>query len=203
MSSPPSAAGRRVFLALALPAELRAALADSLRAELGSVAGLRLTPAANLHLTLCFLGRVEAPLEDALRSALAPAIAREPELQLELGSAGAFPRRGRERVLWIGVQEEPHPETLAQGRLAGLASAVREAALEAGWRAESQADKPWQAHVTVGRVGERARSGSGLDGFYSARYAGSWRARSVELVESQLTPDGARYRTLESFPLGT
>ena len=51
---------RLVFIAYALPGETACAIATWARAELGEASELRFVPAANLHITLIFCGRLPA-----------------------------------------------------------------------------------------------------------------------------------------------
>ncbi len=191
---------RRLFVALVLGDELGARVAAAVGRALGVDAGgardtgLRLYAGADLHLTLFFLGAVSAQfeaqlvewLEVGLEGASAPAV--------RLTSGGAFPRPGRERILWIGL-DEPRP-----GSLAELEARVRAACTGAGFAAD---ERPWRAHVTVGRVRRRRDGGypTVSPAFFELDLREDWKPTAVALVES-LAGGGARaYRVLTSFPL--
>ena len=87
----------RLFIAIPLPASVREQL-FALYEPMRSVAWTR---PEQLHLTLRFLGDVEAEWGEKLESALSRAQV-EPFL-LPVAGLGAFPPRGTARVLWVGV----------------------------------------------------------------------------------------------------
>ncbi|RMH69522.1 MAG: hypothetical protein D6683_16035 [Actinomyces sp.] len=60
-------------------------------------------------------------------------------------------------------------------------------------------ERPFRGHLTVARARGRARLPLAAVG---ASVAGSARVDEFALVASDLTPDGARYRTLERWRLG-
>jgi 2'-5' RNA ligase len=81
--------------------------------------------------------------------------------------------------------------------LAGVAGAVEQATAGIGERVP---DRRFVGHLTI------ARSQRGTD-LRRARHllqalAMSWPASSLSLVESVLSPAGARYRDVEAFPIG-
>ncbi len=155
--------------------------------------GYRLPRAAGLHLTLLFLGGVPAEALERLQAALGPAFAGLRAPQLVLDAAGAFPRRGRERVLWVGVREQP----AAAGRLALLQAAALAAAEHAG--CEVEREQAFHAHVTVARPRhERPRV---PESFYAPLPALPWRPGAAALVESVLGGGPASYRVLVDVPL--
>jgi 2'-5' RNA ligase len=75
-----------------------------------------------------------------------------------------------------------------------LARAVRELTVEIPPR-ESQ---PFQGHLTLARL--RRRAACGVAG---ERFSATFIPSDLELVESELGPNGARHRVLASWPLGT
>src|SRR5262245_6581481 len=87
----------RLFTALVPPATVQTELA----AVAAPLAGVRWTPAGNIHLTLRFIGetddaKTERYLESLARVHVEPFI-------LPVGSVGLFPTRGPAKVLWAGV----------------------------------------------------------------------------------------------------
>ena len=74
-----------------------------LQKNLSQVGG-RLVPAENLHLTLLFLGNVEADKVNAVRG-IAAGIEGE-SFDLTLDTLGGF-RQNNTRVLWLGPSEPP------------------------------------------------------------------------------------------------
>src|SRR5688572_6583362 len=152
----------RLFIGLSLPAAVAGPLAEQAAAALGGAEdgrpglrgrrGLRIYPARDLHLTLCFIGenadaeRIGRALVDETRGLAAP--------ELRLTGVGAFPDYDAPRVLWAGVVEDSG----ALGRLPALHNRALNAALGAGWRRPS-ADvvRPFRPHVTLARLAEGTR----------------------------------------------
>ena len=100
----------------------------------------------NLHYTLRFLGEVG---EDGARRAArggAPRPRRAARaFDATLGALGAFPNARRARVIWLGMTEGGEP-------LVALARALERALARRGF--DREADKPFSAHLTLGRVRE-------------------------------------------------
>ncbi|MBS0664669.1 MAG: RNA 2',3'-cyclic phosphodiesterase [Verrucomicrobia bacterium] len=87
----------RCFLALPLPDEPRRVLARLYTDE----PGFAWTPPAQLHVTLRFLGGVEADLIEALQARLR--LVRVAPFLLPLEGVAGFPPRGDPQVLWAGL----------------------------------------------------------------------------------------------------
>lgn len=146
-----------------------------------------------LHLTLKFLGEVDGGRQPELSGALERAVAGFAPLELRLGGVGAFPSLGQPRVLWVGVDGPPD--------LVALRDAVEEAAAGLGFERESRA---FHAHVTLGRA-RRGASRRAFEGLAEAAEAveldEACRVEGVELMESVLRPQGARYSVVSSHAL--
>lgn len=89
--------GRRLFIAIEVPAGLAGRLADLVPPEPGVK---RIHPGA-IHLTLHFLGDVEDDRCEPLVAAL-QRLQAEP-FRIAIRGSGTFPPRGRPTVLWAGV----------------------------------------------------------------------------------------------------
>jgi 2'-5' RNA ligase len=183
----------RLFVAFALPDEVRGAM----RRRLGRLRSLlpqsRWVDPDNAHLTLAFLGHhPEAklePLSDALRSTFA----RYPSLPLRLHGGGTFPQGRPARVAWVGVKGPPELLPL-QHDVADAAAGVLD------WEPEK---RPFHPHVTLTRCNPtwpRAQ----VERFHS-EVQGSWGEEFVAaegvLYRSRLSPRGAQYEVLVRFPL--
>jgi 2'-5' RNA ligase len=207
----------RLFIGLTVPAAVAAPLAESVAVALRGAGpaggGLRVYPARDLHLTLCFIGelgvaqhggipRLERALVDETRGLAAP--------ELRITGIGAFPDFDAPRVLWAGVVDE----TGAEGRLTALHNRALTAALGVGWRRPA-ADlaRPFRPHVTLARLAPETRStgphgGTGgapecvnLEAFQALRPRGTWVASEVALFESDPQHPEARYRVIADAPL--
>jgi RNA 2',3'-cyclic 3'-phosphodiesterase len=156
-------------------------------------AGVAWVAPENLHLTLKFLGRVEAAELDRLEAALAGVVADHPAFPLSCVGLGAFPTPLRPRVIWAGVTEGAATAT-------GLAAAVERALAPLGFDPEARA---FSAHVTLGRLRTPQKAPALARALEAgrARAFGRMQVASIALVRSDLSPHGARYTDLVTFPL--
>ena len=175
----------RLFIAIDLPAEIKQALGQ-LRCDLP---GARWVAAAQIHLTLAFLGEVE----EARVAPLVTELARIhlPPFTLDLTGPGCFPHRQRPRVLWVGLTPQP--------LLTQLAAAVQEALFVCGFPLE---ERPFSPHLTLARLKFPAPREVGvfLDQPLPASFP-VFAVREFILFESRLNPHGAEHLPLRSFPL--
>ena len=187
----------RAFIAIELSAEIQAGLqnaAKTLQARTGALP-VRWVPAKNIHLTLVFLGDVITTNLDALKDMLKSEVAGQPSFEIEVGYLGAFPSFRKPRVVWIGVSAPPDLSSLQ--RKISLASA------RLGYPGE---DRPFTAHLTLGRVSKNAspeqvhRIGEILEA-EKVEILGSMLVGSVNLYRSDLQPGGAVYTRLLSVAL--
>lgn len=174
---------RRLFLAIDLdePGRTRlGALAASLRTRLERGGGPRVTWVApdRMHVTLHFLGEVEEERAESIVAAMAPPIAVS-TFTLTIDRLGAFPGRGRPRVLWAGGPAAPAIGEVH--RLMGARMAACGCVLD---------ERPFSPHVTLGRVREARGSLPALPRIEPPIQVAVAR---VTLYESQLSSDGPRY----------
>jgi 2'-5' RNA ligase len=178
----------RLFVALVPPATVQ----NELAALAAPLAGVRWTPAENLHLTMRFIGDTEPDRQAALEDALA-GVRVEPFI-LPVGGLGVFPSRGVAKVLWAGVGRG-HP------RLYQLRKQVDEALLSVDMTLDVHNFHP---HFTLGRLGEEHEV-KVLAKFLERRAlfeAPPFRVSEFHLLASEL-PSGRPpvYRLVRSFPL--
>lgn len=177
----------RVFVALTLPPEIRSSLTV---VQFLLPLSRRVEP-ETFHLTLAFLDTMPDDLlrdvHDALEGIRSPAFA------LTLRGAGLF-GGDRPRAAWAGVAACP--------ALDRLQAKVEHAARRAGARPEARRFVP---HVTLGRFPPPGpedamrleRAVAGQAGFA----AGPFDVVDFVLMESHLSPKGARYDALARYPL--
>lgn len=187
----------RLFVAMPLPVGVRRELDERLRELLGrlSVNPVRWVNPDNWHLTLQFLGEVNADQLEALKGRLRGACCHFARLDLALAGFGCFPDFDKPRVVWVGVS--------AGSELMKLAESVRKATQEFG--EETTGATPFQPHVTLGRVKEVSASQRREFGReFGHRQFGPaipWVADSVVLMRSELGAGGATYFEEGQFPL--
>jgi 2'-5' RNA ligase len=184
----------RLFLAINLPGEERERLSNETAPLRAAGLPVRWVPPANLHLTLRFLGSVEASLVQPIMEAAARAVDGLEAFDVPISGVGAFPGPHRPRVLWIGAKDVPP--------LRRLHAALEEALAPLGFAPGGRAFQP---HVTLGRVHARARPrelAPFADLASRIRYRGVLPVRAVDLMRSELAPGGARYERIGGMPLG-
>ncbi len=186
----------RAFIAIDLTDEVRAAIEEA-QAQLKQ-APLRVkiswTKAANLHLTLQFLGDVEEAVVEQIKPALRSVVAQHQPFEASVRGAGAFPDEKRPRVVWIGCDDEGK-------KLQALARAVQEAMRSFGFTPEH---REFSAHLTLGRIRSPrpdAALTTAMDSLKDKAF-GTLRVDAIHLFESQLHPEGSIYRKLSSHALG-
>ena len=187
----------RLFAAIALPDEVRAALCEvqlELR-ELLSPKSASWTRPENLHLTLRFLGPVEAGRLPELTGRLRERLASFGEMELICEQLGCFPGSRFPRVLWTWVHD-------AGERLVLLHRLANEAV---GGFSDKPAEARFVGHVTIARPKRLTRpEAEQLARFVASaadRRFGVWNCNDVQLIQSELSPGGSRYTTLAKIPL--
>ena len=175
----------RLFVAINLPDETRAAVHDALSPLRNAVPELRWIGAERLHLTVRFLGEQPGELVHALADVLADAARKSATMTLSLATVGAFPGFKRARVVWLGVDYEPKLELLFHD--------VETACMSLGFEVEGRAFRP---HLTLARISERLPEARARD---LQRAARGIRVRtpttvnSVDLMRSELGTGASRY----------
>ncbi|HCN03789.1 RNA 2',3'-cyclic phosphodiesterase [Pantoea ananatis] len=172
-------ASQRLFFAITPPEALQQQLVHW-RAHTFSEDAGRPIAAANLHLTLAFLGDVSPETSTQLQT-LASCI-RQPAFDVALDDAGHWPRPG---VVWLGCQRPPRG-------LLQLASLLRAQAARHGC---GQPAQPFHPHVTLLRAATQpvALPPRGFHWQFSAS--------EFSLFASEYVQGRTRYRTLASWPL--
>ncbi|MBB4663423.1 RNA 2',3'-cyclic phosphodiesterase [Conexibacter arvalis] len=179
----------RLFVALDLPAEVRAELI-AWRAPLLVASDAALRPVADeaLHVTLCFLGQQPLAAVEPLAAAIA---------EVTAGGSVAVGGLALGAPLWL-PRRRPHALTVAlrdrDGALGALQGALAAALAAGGWFAPEE--RPYLPHVTVARVRRggdpRALARRELPAPPTHAFAGE----AVTLYRSHLGGGGARYEAL-------
>ena len=184
----------RLFVALEIPAAVRenlAKLIEELRAldASASQSKARWVRPENLHVTLKFIGQVDAERLDAIRAALAEVRSERP-VELRFRGLGFFPNDKRPRVFWAGIA--------ASLNLALLAAAIDARLGKLNVPRETREFAP---HLTLARfeppgISEKLRAAAQES---SAREFGALHTGEFHLIESKTRPSGAEYTRLSSF----
>ena len=166
---------KRLFIALEVPETIRQTLTDLDP----NVKGLRWLSAQQLHMTLSFIGQVNATEEEPLREALMEV--QVPAFFLPIEGVGTFGGR-RPSVVWAGVGRA-HPHLFA------LHKHVQDAVLQA----ELEPDlKPFHPHITLARG--NGVSAAALSPFlrrHAKTEFGLWKVTGFVMFSSVLSREGA------------
>jgi 2'-5' RNA ligase len=180
----------RAFIAIDLPESVRAALRHK-QASFRSVApDARWAQPEGIHLTLKFLGEVSDRKVREVCENLKN-LGRFGGFAIGLKGFGFFPDARRPRVFWAGVE--------APAGLYRLAEQVEEAMGKIGFAREERAFRP---HLTLARfrVPQPQPSLQALLTEQGEQDLGNFEVTEFFLFESKLSPRGAEYRKVETFP---
>jgi 2'-5' RNA ligase len=167
-----------LFFALWPPAELSRELYQLAGNALQGGAGRRALP-ENIHLTLAFLGSVNASFRECAEQAAAAIHTGAFTLMLE--QMGYWSKSG---ILWVGPNQTPPPLLhLVQELNAGLAGCGHETE-----------QRSYAAHLTLAH---QARPRQAIHSIESR----AWEINRFHLVQSHTHAEGARYEILRSWSL--
>jgi 2'-5' RNA ligase len=188
----------RCFIAIELPEEIKAGL-FRLQAKLksGAQCPVKWVDPYSIHLTLKFLGNVNAGMTSQITEVVAEAAQGTSPFQLEIKGLGVFPNPRRVQVAWVGVSGEVD-------KLLQLQKGVETNLARLGFAPEPRAFTP---HLTIARVrdqaspDERQKLGE-LIASTNFEAAHTFKVNALSLMRSQLTREGAIYSQLSSIELG-
>ncbi|OFW16986.1 MAG: 2'-5' RNA ligase [Acidobacteria bacterium RIFCSPLOWO2_12_FULL_67_14] len=176
----------RLFVAVELEPRVAAQIAECSRelrrrAEaMAPRARVSWVPPERLHVTVRFIGQADETRVTAIGSALEPALTTR-RFDIVAAGMGAFPERGRPRVLWAGV-------TGGQDALGNLAREVSGRLESCG---VARDERPFRPHVTLARIRDPGglRSGPLLAGLVDQVF-GSSPVDAITLFESRPSSSG-------------
>jgi RNA 2',3'-cyclic 3'-phosphodiesterase len=144
-----------------------------------------------LHVTVRFIGEVDAPRAAAIAAALQPESAVQ-RFEMIIRGVGAFPPQGAPRVFWTNIAR-------GADSLSALEREVSERVATCGVGHEG---RPFRPHLTVARVRDASglRSAPLLEGLADCGF-GATQVDAITLFESRTAPTGAIYVSLQRTPL--
>ncbi|MFP3950194.1 MAG: RNA 2',3'-cyclic phosphodiesterase [Candidatus Micrarchaeia archaeon] len=172
----------RLFVAVELPGKIKERL-KSLEEELPD-SGLRKVGSEKMHITLKFLGEVEAGNLGRVVKALGDVEFSPFSIGVE--GIGAFPSKEYVRVLWAGTKSRS---------LDALAEKV-EGAMGGLFPREK---RPFSGHITLARV-KKKTDFSGFFSKHDGEKFGEFRVDRFLLMQSILKRGGAEYSVVAEFP---
>lgn len=196
----------RLFVAIPVPPAVTTMVRD-IAGRLAADGSLpvRWGESEQTHLTIEFIGEVAGEQAELIRMAIAPVVASHPVFRLRTADLGVLPSLRRPRVLFLGLHGPVH-------RLESLRNDVTAALTEIEVPGD---DAPWHPHLTLGRVrgvaNHRTRDLTEqirtrfddlmADGLGTMRQPVAIPIDEIVLMRSLLDHRGARYETVERYPL--
>ncbi|MBS0209615.1 MAG: RNA 2',3'-cyclic phosphodiesterase [Planctomycetes bacterium] len=184
----------RTFVAVELSPEVLSNARNLLREWRKFDAPIRWVDDGQLHLTLAFLGDVDALDLPQVCQAVTKAVEPLPPFEWHATGVGAFPALERPRTIWLGTGE-------GADDLVTLHEAIERCLSQLGFRGEGRRFKP---HVTLGRVRgyderlaplvEQLRTQASL-------FAGVCDVTDVTVFSSELERHGPTHEPLAVAPL--
>jgi 2'-5' RNA ligase len=187
----------RAFVALYPPAEIVSRLGDVEKhfRSIGMANELKWTKPEQIHLTLQFLGSVSGQLIGQFASGLENVTANFPVFQLRAESLGCFPSERRLKILWAGLT----------GDLEQLDSLKANLDIRFRTLGFVPEKRKFHAHLTLARFGNLKSTDARRLTQEFTRWRcepfGEWKVREISLMQSILSPQGARHIALNSAAL--
>jgi len=191
----------RLFVALDIDPDIRKRIGEFRDQMLAYARDVRWVGPETFHITLQFLGETEKL--EAIKQALQPV--RGAAIGLSFRGTGFFPTPKSPRVFWVGIESDEH--------LQELASSIREALQPLGFKPDAG---PFKPHLTLARAGsgrpKPVRGEHAALGLRALRARleelaapdfGTMTAREFCLYQSRLSPSGAKYVKLATYPLAS
>jgi 2'-5' RNA ligase len=184
----------RLFIGLNLPKKERQWICRGAKALREREMPVRWVDIDSYHVTLKFLGDVRSDRLAGIEEAITKVGQATKTFSIRLSGFGAFPTIRRPRLIWLGVGASPELRCLKQD--------LESALVDHGFEAETRAFHP---HITLGRADERgAGEFRGLDEVMAGlEFSGDVKVRTIDLMRSQMSKDGARYSVLSIAKLAT
>jgi 2'-5' RNA ligase len=186
----------RTFIAVEVSPEVKRRAREWIEALQRAAIQARWVDPESMHITLQFLGNVQAELIPQICQHVAAAVKPLEAFDVTCTDLGAFPSWHRPRVLWLGIGS-------GYEELVALQSSVEQSLKSLGYRGETRRFEP---HLTLGRL----RTPTAIPDATLARIRQAFAARSavsfdvseVVVFSSQLTRQGPIYEAMGRAELG-
>jgi 2'-5' RNA ligase len=178
----------RTFIAVDIGKENRDRIVSLQESLARTGAAVKWVEPENLHVTLLFLGEVDAREVPRVCRIVQDGVASRPAFSIHVGGVSCFGNPRRPRTIWVGIGEGSEELVAIHDDLEGPLE-------ELGYRREERRYTP---HVTMGR-GKSDRSADDLAAALAKRAdwtAGDVTVEEVLVMGSELTSDGPVYTVL-------
>jgi RNA 2',3'-cyclic 3'-phosphodiesterase len=184
----------RTFIAIEIPGNIISKIRELQEGIKKYSFKIRWVRPENIHLTLKFLGDIEAVNIDEIAEAISKTVTGYTSISLKAKGIGVFPGIKRPRVLWVGLTGQS--ESLVR-----LQKTLDENLQTLGFPGEK---RPFRGHLTMGRIKANIdvkKFGDALMAFRSFETE-TFTAGQLVLYKSELKPSGAVYTKLADASLG-
>ena len=176
----------RTFVSIEIPDKTSL---DNPLADLRTLKGIRTSPAEQIHITLRFIGDVDESKIDVIADCVARAVKGTKPFKIKVSGAGAFPKRERPSVVWIGASP--------QNVMSNIAERLGRNLQEAGIGFDS---KPFKSHVTIGRCRDPVDLSEFFDKYIDMEFC-EFECTEILVMKSVLGPKGAKHTVLRRVSL--
>ena len=147
----------------------------------------------NLHLTMKFLGYISLKETELIKSILKEISSGYRSFFIKLSSnIGIFPTYRMPRIIWVGVKE-------GADQLSELYNSIETVLRKEGFLEEN---KEFSSHITIGRVKLIKDKSNFIQILNRIKISNlSQEVRSIDFMESKLTPNGPIYNITAKFSL--
>ncbi len=188
---------KRLFIAVPLPEKIKDALKklqDKISDHYSDV--FRLLHPDNMHLTIHFLGNIDAKKIPELKQNIQAVTSGHRKFNLLIQGTGAFPSFRKPKVLWTGAAS---PDTELVSLHDDLIPVLTAFGIEID-------DRPFRGHITLAYGRKNIPYSRLRDGGKAVRDSGwdvnlNFTADTVILFQSELSPEGTRHTPSEVFKL--
>jgi 2'-5' RNA ligase len=180
----------RLFVALELPADVKASLAEVPEKLKHVGMDAKWIEPGDMHITLKFLGEVEDGMLPGVKAGIERAVRDVKPFGVSLEGAGTFGRPPR--VVWVGTGKGKEKVTSLMRNLESGLGFIRK---------EGREPSP---HLTLGRIRscrDRQSLDMAVEGIAKKAF-GEFTVEEIELKKSVLTTKGPVYSTVGTFRLG-
>ena len=183
----------RTFICIEVPQSIKERIARLQEALGRHEARISWVKSSNIHLTIKFLGDVEAARIPAVCSAAERAVQLSSTFDIEVGGAGCFPSAKSPRVFWVGLTAVPYP-------LAQLQGSIENELANEGFPREGRRFSP---HLTIGRVRSPKQASLAAEELIKVGFdVESFRVVEVIVMRSDLNPTGSVYTPIVKLKVG-
>ncbi len=183
----------RIFLAFPLPEEVKAVARKAVSQLVKSFPKLPVLwiRDENLHVSMEFLGDINQAQLLVFNDIIHDEVSKTPAFEFQLGKLDCVPDFIKPQVLILRVKEKDGNVSYELRRRIQQRLIANKIPPD---------EKSWIPHITIGRIKKPSELNVNFFEQYSVDGT-AWKAEQLDLYNSTLTPEGAIYEMLKTFPL--